>query len=188
LRKRLLLVIAVSLILFSILFVYFAVEYSRKSESFPEKVPPLIDIEEELITPRDIKITQGMSFAVNVTVYSETDKELLIPFSLSASRYNWKPNPEPTSSWESYPEPTSSWESYPEPTSSCEPYLEATEFTYSYEPSSIVLKPGDVMSSVLTVQLFEDAPVGDYKFFIEPENSDVHHLAGTGFDIDVYPK
>jgi hypothetical protein len=177
-----LLVITVSLILFSILIVYFAVEYSRKPEPFPEKVPPLIDIEEELITPRGINITQSMFFAVNVTVYSETDKELLIPFSLSATRYNWGPNPEATSDVESYPEP------YPGPNSALAPYHEATEFTYSYEPSSIVLKPGDVVSTILSVKLFEDAPVGDYKFFIEPENSDVHHLAGIGFDIDVYPK
>jgi hypothetical protein len=177
LRKRLLLVIAVSLILFSIIVVYFTVKYSRKSESFPEKLPPLIDIEEELITPRDINIKQGMSFAVNVTVFSETDKELLIPFSLSALRYR-EPNPEATSGLEPYPEPTTDL-SY---------IIEATEFTYSYEPSSIVLKPGDVMSSVLTVKLFEDAPVGDYQFFIELGNSDVHHLAGTWFDIDVYPK
>lgn len=175
------LVITLSLILFSILIVYFAVKYSRKWES-PEKLPPLIDIEEALITPRDINITQGMSFAVNVTVYSLADKELLIPFNLSAWRYNWEPNPEPTSASEPYPRP------YPGPNSAYAPYHEATEFTYSYEPSSIVLKPRDVMSTILTVKLFEDAPVGDYKFHIEPGNSDVHHLAGIEFDIDVYPK
>ena len=172
--------------MFSILVVYFAVKYSRKSESFPEKLPPLIDIEEELITPKDIKITQGMSFAVNVTVYSLADKELLIPLSLSAERIiqrsDLEPHPEPTSSWPSYPEPTSSWEPYSS--------YHATEFTYSYEPSSIVLKPGDAMSSVLTVQLFEDAPVGDYRFFIGPEHSDVHPIPYivSWFDIDVYPK
>jgi hypothetical protein len=169
-------VITVSLILFSILFVYFAVEYSRRRESLPEKVGPLINIEEEELPRRDSKITQGTSFDVNVTVCSETDKELLIPFSLSAIRYAEPPNPKPTSDLEP-PKPTSELNE-----------IEATEFTYSYEPSSIILKPGDVKSTILTVELFEDASVGDYTFFIELGDSDVHHVAGTWFNIVVYPK
>jgi hypothetical protein len=164
-KKRLLVILAIALIFLSITIVYLVAErYYSMWQPPPHRVMPLIDIDLDHLTPTD-NLTQGMIFLVNVTVYSDprlTDKELLIPFSLSAERIIQR--------------------------SDLEPYPEATEFTYSYEPSSIILKPGDIMYSVLTVELFEDAPVGNYRFLIEPGNSDVHHVAGIWFDIDVNPK
>ncbi len=161
-KKRLLVILAIAVIFLSITIVYLVAErYYRMRQPLPEKVMPLINIDYDYLTPTG-NLTQGMTFLVNVTVYSETEKELLIPFGLSAERVIRR----------------SGWEPYPK----------ATEFTYSYEPSSIVLKPGDVTSSVLTVELFEDAPVGNYMFLIEPGNSDVHHIAGISFNVDVNPK
>jgi hypothetical protein len=164
-RKRLLVILAVALIFLSITIVYLVAEhYYWMGQPLPDKVMPLIDMDLGYLTPKD-NLTQGMTFLVNVTVYSETDKELAIPLTLilylryldGADRRQ-------------------------------ELYPEETGFTYSFEPNLVILEPYGSNSSLLTVEFDEDAPVGTYNFWVKFGNVEEHHVDSIWFSVDVNPK
>jgi hypothetical protein len=168
-KKKLLVILAIPLIFLSITIVYLVAEhYYWMWQPPPHKVMPLIDIDLDYLTPRD-NLTQGMTFLVNVTVYSEADhipeanKELSIPLSLALHSTYLN-----GAGQELYPEETG--------------------FTYSFEPNLVILEPYGSNSSLLTVELNEDAPVGTYNLRVKLGNSEEHHLDSIGFSIDVNPK
>jgi hypothetical protein len=107
-------------------------------------------------------LTQGMTFVVNVTLSSSADKDLTVPLGLSLSSsadMGWLP-----------------------------PVPEETIFNFTYVPNPLVLAPRGSGSSVLTVVLAEDAPIGAYVFYVELGNSQETGLARATFIVNVNPK
>jgi hypothetical protein len=128
-------------------------------QGLPHKQLPLISIDKDI---QDVNVTQGMSLAVNLTITSKTDKELSIPLDLSLFIIR----------------NSSGWQGLPE----------ETVFTYTFNPDSLNLEPYGSNSSLLTIVLSEDAPIGEYQFSVETGNSEETHVSGTAIQIDVNPK
>jgi hypothetical protein len=157
-RKNLLLSIAVTIILLLLVIAYFpATNYF--TPELPSKPLPLISIDKD---PEAVNVTQGMSFAVNLTITSRTDKKLSIPLNLTLYIIR------SSTGWQGLPEETG--------------------FTFSFEPDLLVLEPYGSNSSLLSVMIAEDAPVGEYQFSVETGNWEETHVGGTTILIDVNPK
>jgi hypothetical protein len=161
-RKNLRLILAVSLILLSIVIAYFvAINYF--APGIPSKPLQLISIHED---PNTVNVTQGMSFAINLTITSMANKELSIPLNLSL--YIIRNSTGQSTFWQNLPG--------------------ETVFTFRFEPDSLTLEPYGSNSSLLTVVLSEDAPIGRYQFSIETGNSEETHVSGTTLFVYVNPK
>ena len=112
--------------------------------------------------PEDVNVTQGMSFAVNLTITSKTDKELSIPLNLKLFIIR------NSTGWQGLPEEAG--------------------FTFSFEPDLLILESYGSNSSLLSVTIAEDAPVGEYQFSVKTGNWEETHVGGTTIQIDVNPK
>ncbi len=157
-RKNLRLILAAFLILLSIVIAYFvAINYF--ASGIPRKPLPLISIDKD---PENVNVTQGMRFAVNLTITSIADKELSIPLDLNLYIIR------NSTGWQGLPEDT--------------------VFTFGFKPDSLTLEPYGSNSSLLTVVLSEDAPIGEYQFSIKTGNMEETHVGGTTIIVDVNPK
>ena len=137
--------------------------YFLRSAELPGEGSPLIAIDLESSVPlRGGNITQGMTFTVNLTISSLADKEVTIPLGLSLKdleNVGWLP-----------------------------PLTEETVFNSTFLPNQLILQPHGKASSLLTVLLAEDAPLGTYVFQVELGNSAETHVEATSFIVDVNPK
>jgi hypothetical protein len=91
-------------------------------------------------------ISQGTLFQVNLTFISKTNQQILIPLeNLTVSYYN------STVDRKLF---FSSDKSYP--------VIQALAFNYSFSLNPIILQPNMSNSTILTINLADDAPVGQY--------------------------
>jgi hypothetical protein len=119
-KKEILLVLVFSAVLLSIIIAYY-VKTNSFTPGIPSKPFPLISIEKE---PQDVNVTQGMSFSVNLTITSKTDKELSIPLNLTL---------------------------YVIRNSTGRQVLpEETGFSFRFEPDSLIIEPHGSNSSILS--------------------------------------
>jgi hypothetical protein len=157
-RRRFILIIIIATILASAV-----VAFSIRSAEPPDEALPLIAIDMESSVPlRGGNITQGMAFTVNITISSFAGKELTIPLRLSLEdleNVGWMP-----------------------------PLTEEEVFSSAFEPNPLILQPHGSNSSLLTVNLAEDAPLGAYVFNVELGNSQETRVEGTSFIVDVNSK
>ena len=68
------------------------------------------------------------------------------------------------------------------------PLTEEEVFSSAFEPNPLILQPHGSNSSLLTVNLAEDAPLGAYVFYVELGDSQETHVEETSFIVDVNPK
>jgi hypothetical protein len=157
-RRRFSLIIITTTILVTIIVVFFI-----RSAEPPDEAPPLIAIDMESSVPlRGGNITQGMVFTVNITISSFADKKLTIPLGLSLEgleNVGWLP-----------------------------PLTEEEVFSSVFDPDQLILQPHGSNSSLLTVNLAEDAPLGAYVFYVELGGSQETRVARTSFIVDVNSK
>jgi hypothetical protein len=157
-RRRFILILITATILVSLVAAFFI-----RSTEPPDGAPPLISVDLEPSVPlRNGNITQGMAFTVNITLNSFADKELTIPIDLSLEdlkNVGWLP-----------------------------PLTEEEVFSSAFEPNPLILQPHRTNSSLLTVNLAEDAPLGAYVFYVELGNSQETRVEKTSFTVDVNPK
>ena len=157
-RRRFSVILITTTILVTIIVVYFI-----RSAEPPDEASPLISIDLESSVPlRGGNITQGMAFTVNLTISSAADKELTVPLGLSLTgleNVGWLP-----------------------------PLAEKEVFSSAFEPNPLILQPHGSSSSLLAVNLAEDAPLGAYVFYVELGNQQETGVEGTSFIVDVNPK
>ena len=158
-RKNILIILAVSVILLSIVIAYSLNSSRIFTPDIPSKPLPLISIDKD---PQNVNVTQGMSFAVNLTITSIAEKKLSIPLNLTLYIIR------NSTGWQGLPEETG--------------------FTFSFKPDLLVLEPYGSNSSLLSVTIAEDAPVGEYQFSVETGNWEETHVGGTAIQIGVNPK
>ena len=122
--------------------------------------PPLLDV--NLSTWRE-NITQGSTLKVNVTLISRADQELTIPIeNLKLAGFN-----------------NTAWDN---------PIPQNKLFNYTFSNNELVLQPNESKSTVLTLEIAEDAPLVEYLFYIELGNSQITQLEAVSLTIGVTPK
>ena len=110
--------------------------------------PPLLDV--NLSTWRE-NVTQGSTLKVNVTLISRADQELTIPIeNLKLAGFN-----------------NTAWDN---------PIPQNKLFNYTFSNNELVLQPNESKSTVLTLEIAEDAPLVQYLFYIELGNSQITNL------------
>jgi hypothetical protein len=148
-KKEILLVLVFSAVLLSIIIAYY-VKTNSFTPGIPSKPFPLISIEKE---PQDVNVTQGMSFSVNLTITSKTDKELSIPLNLTL---------------------------YVIRNSTGRQVLpEETGFFFRFEPDSLIIEPHGSNSSILSAAVSQDASIGKYQLSVNTGNWEETHVGGT---------
>ena len=122
--------------------------------------PPLLDA--NLSTWRE-NVTQGSTLKVNVTLISRADQELTIPIeNLKLAGFN-----------------NTAWDN---------PIPQNKLFNYTFSNNELVLQPNESKSTVLTLEIAEDAPLVEYLFYIELGNSQITQLEAVSLTIGVTPK
>ena len=122
--------------------------------------PPLLDV--NLSTWRE-NVTQGSTLKVNVTLISRADQELTIPIeNLKLAGFN-----------------NTAWDN---------PIPQNKLFNYTFSNNELVLQPNESKSTVLTLEIAEDAPLVQYLFYIELGNSQITQLEAVSLTIGVTPK
>jgi len=122
--------------------------------------PPLLDV--DLSTYRE-NVTQGSTLRVNVTLISLADQELTILIeNLKLAGFN-------NTAWNN---------STPQ----------NKLFNYTFSNNELVLLPNESKSTVLTLEIAEDAPLVQYLFYIELGNSQVTQLSAVSLAIGVTSK
>ena len=130
-------------------------------------------------TVRILNVTQDSTKQVNFTLTSKTDQELLIPLNLRlmvliSETYNGEldsfiPSPDIPNHFH---------------------YNQSAQnklFSYTFNPNQLVLQPFESNSSILTLEVVEDAPLGFYIFNIGPIDFDTHRMYSQ-LDVVVDPK
>jgi len=105
------------------------------------------------------KITQGAIFQQNLTVLSKAEIQIQIPLSLKLTGYN---NSAYTSSTP-----------------------QDRIFNYTFNPNLLVINPDESQSSIITIEVANDAPLGLYVLNIELGNASLTHLSGHTFFVNV---
>ena len=123
------------------------------------KIPPVIDVS---IYPGDVSnayVTQGGTFQENLTIASRASAQIQIPLALKLTGYNNSA------------------------------YVSSTPqdkiFNYTYNPTLLAINPAEENSSVLTVEVANDAPLGLYVLNVELGNAQVTHLSGHTFLVQI---
>lgn len=151
----------VALITAAILVVVVTVFLVRSVEP-PSEAAALIEVTVESgAASGDWNVTRGEAFTVNVTVSSVADKQLSVPLGLSLENLE-----------------NVGWLS---------PVPASAVFNFTYAPEVLALQPSGSGSSVLTVDLADDAPLGAYVFYVELGNSQETGVDRASFIVEVNP-
>lgn len=140
------------------------VGFRNNSSHVPINTPiPLLDGNVSSLGEEDMNVTQGSALQVNVTLTSRADQELTIPIeNLTLSGFN-------NTRWDT---------SIPQ----------NKVFNYTFSTNQLVLQPHGSNSTVLTINVAEDASLGQYVFTIELGNWQVTHFGGISVIVRVTPK
>jgi hypothetical protein len=111
-------------------------------------------------SPFDLTVAQGATYQLTITLTTPCDTEISVPFeNLSLTIYN-------NAVWHS---------STPQ----------ERIFNYTFSPNSLTLQPYGTNSSILTVNMAEDAPIGRYVMYVTYGNSQLTHVGGNIFWVTV---
>ena len=102
-------------------------------------------------------ISQGATFQENITITSQVETQ--VPLNLTLTGYN-----------------NTSW-------ISSTPQEEL--FNYTFTPNELNLNENGSSSSILTIQLAEDVPLGRYVFYIGVGKEQITHVGGNTINVEV---
>ncbi len=123
----------------------------------PQKQLPMIF---EDYSPRTSIASQGSTVRVNLTLSSSFDTEFPLPFrNITISSFNG-------TSWDS---------SVPR----------EKIFNYTFSQNPLPLPPRGDNSCIITVNLANDVPIGEYRLFVRYGNASLTHVTGSSFRITV---
>ena len=128
------------------------------NHTFPRETL-LISANLESITPKD-NLTKGMTLTCNFTVTSLADKELVIPLGLELYMIT-----------DGYGHEVD--------------LQEAGFYDCKISTEVLVLDPFTTLSSLVTLEISEDAEVGEYQLKIVTGNWEVTHVGGATLNFDV---
>ncbi len=148
-------IIIISVLTVGVISVYYLSSTPNTSPTpeFSSKPLPLIYVTIYPADHGDENVAQGSTFQENITITSKTDIELVIPLGNL------------TITDRDYP----SW-GFGIP--------QGEIFNYTFTPDQLILKPYGLNSSLLTIHLAEDAPLGNCVFFFDMGNPHQTHLSG----------
>ena len=115
----------------------------------------------------DMNVSQGSALQINVTLTSRADYELTV--TLENLTLNGVNNSSDYTSWDT---------SIPQ----------NKVLNYTFSINQLVLQPHGSKSTVLTVNIAEDAPLGQYALTVELGNAQVTYVGGIGLTVRVTPK
>lgn len=145
----------VVILLLGIVLVIFHFNNSQQPQ-IPYKHPPMIT---GIYSPSSfLNASQGSTFQVNITQTSLLDTELSLPFeSLEIMAYN----------------------------DSTAQIPKGELFSYSFSKNPLIIPPNGTNSTILTVTMAGDAPIGKYLFYIKYGNSNITYVGGHSLIINV---
>lgn len=152
-------IIAIAIILLLVVLPILIIRLSYQPPEIPYKPPPMI---KGTYSPSSfLTISQGSTFQVNITQTSMLDTELILPFnSLEIMAYNNSASKSP-------------------------PQQQTLNYTFS--PNPVVISPQGTNSTLLTVTMANDSPVGKYLLYLRYGNSNITHVGGHSLIVDVNP-
>ncbi len=124
-------------------------------------IPHLMYSEDEVSSDSFFNVTQGSTWQKSLTIYLSSEKEVSIPIeNLTRLYYNKTSN-----------------------------FLENQEniLTYTFCPNPLIVSHGH-NTTVLTVTMAEDAPIGRYDLIWGLGNSNITNIGGYGLIVRVNPK
>ena len=155
-RIQLAAVLAIIIVIVAIISAYYFLE-SNSQQSSLSKPLPLVELN---LTPSgSLNATQGGVTSVNVTFTSLNMSETSIPLSLVLQGYD-------NELWDSSVSKEALFSS-----------------TFSLNP--VVLKSNETKTSVLTLHVAEDVPIGKYAILVELGNTQIHNVLGATLEVTV---
>jgi hypothetical protein len=154
-RTQIVAVLTIIIVIVATISAYYFLE-SNSHESSPSKASPL---ELNLAPSGILNTTQGGVTSVNVTLTSLNMSETSIPLSLVLQTYDNKP------------------------VDSSSDKEDLFSSTFSVNP--IVLKTNETETSVLTLHVAEDVPIGKYAFLVELGNTQIHNVLSATLEVTV---
>jgi len=151
-------VLAIIIVIVAIISAYYFLE-SNSQHSSLSKPLPLVEL--NLAPSGSLNATQCGVTSINVTFTSLNMSETSIPLSLVLQGYDNK-----------------LWDS-------SVPKEGLFSSTFSLNP--VVLKSNETKTSVLTLHVAEDVPIGKYAFLVELGNTQIHHVLGATLELTVAP-
>lgn len=101
-------------------------------------------------------VSQGLQLQVNITFSSETDQQINVPIeNLTVTYYNSTVN---------YSEVFPGGENYDQA------LIQQQAFNYSFSPNQVALQPNMSNSTILTIKLAPEAPLGQYSLSVNIGN------------------
>ena len=155
-RTQLAAVLTIIIVIAAVISAYYFLE-SNSRRSSPSKASPSVEV--NLAPSGSLNATQGGVTSVNVTLTSLNMSETTIPLSLVLQAYD------------------------NEPLVSSIDKEDLFSSTFSVNP--IVLKTNETETSVLTLHVAEDVPIGKYTFLVELGNTQVHNVLGATLEVTV---
>lgn len=150
-------IIAITIILLLVALAILIIQFSSQPPEIPYKHPPMIS---GTYSPSSfLTVYQGSNFQVNITQTSMLDTELSLPFeSLEIMAYNDSTAPSP-------------------------PQQQTLNYTFS--PNPLEIAPKGTNSTLLTITMANDAPVGKYLLYMRFGNSNITHVGGHSLIVTV---
>ena len=157
-RIQLATVLTIIIVIVAIISAYIFI--ASNSQPSPLSKPlPLVEL--NLAPSGSLNATQGGVTSVNVTLTSLNMSETAIPLSLVLQAYNNEP-----------------WDSS---------INKEALFSSTFTLNPVVLKSNETKTSVLTLHVAEDVPIGKYAFLVELGNTELHHVLGATLELTVAP-
>lgn len=135
--------------------------YLLRPQTMTSIQQPMYSLEEES-SNSFVNVTQGSTWQKNETWYVSLNEEVSIPFeNLMLLRYN---------------------------KTSDILYNQKNILNYTFSPNPIIILPHGYNTTVLTVTMAEDAPIGRYDLIWTLGNSNVTNISAYGLIVRVNPK
>lgn len=155
-RTQLAGVLTIIIVILTIISAYYFLKFNSHQSS-PSKASPLVEL--NLAPSGGLNATQGGVTSVNVALTSLNMSETSIPLSLVLQAYDNEP---------------------------VDSSIDKGDFfssTFSVNP--IVLKTNETETSVLTLHVAEDVPIGKYAFLVEMGNTQIYNVIDATLEVTV---
>jgi hypothetical protein len=150
--------VAVALVILVLVSTLTVFQWVNSQAPMPIKQPPKIIFDDYF--PDKLNVTQGATLQVNMTITSYIDTELSLPFeNLAIKNYN-------NATWE----PSKPQEKI---------------FSYTFSQNPLILPPNGNNSCILTLQIANDAPIGEYEMYVKCGNATLTYVGGSNFKLTV---
>jgi hypothetical protein len=108
--------------------------------------------------PSNVNVSQGSTFQINITLTSLLETELILPFeSIDVMGFNDSSTNIP----------------------------KGILFSFNFDKNPLIISPNSSDSTILTINMADDAPIGKYLILIKYGNSNLTYVGGNSFLVNV---